>query len=397
MILGGSRFAIPVVRAAQALGCRAVTCDYLPDNAAHRVSDAYCNVSVVDREAVLAAARAQRIDGILSFACDPGVETAAYVAEAMGLPSCGPYGSVRILQDKGRFRRFLREHGFNAPMSKTYTSVNAWQPDADAFRWPVFVKPVDSAGSKGAGLAGTPEALPARAAEALRYSRSGAYIVEDYIAAEGAPSDCDCFSVDGKLRYVAFNSQHFDPEAPNPCVPAAYHWPAEMPRIARENLRSEIQRLLSLLGMGTGLYNIETRLGRDGKAYIMECAPRGGGNRLAECMETATGVPLVENAVRAALGLPILDMPSGRDMAGWAIIVLHSRRAGIFRGVRIHPRLEAFIREKDLWVSPGTRIEAFHAANAAIGTLLLHFTDPSTLYEVMRDPQAYAQVCVEQG
>lgn len=36
----------------------------------------------------------------------------------------------------------------------------------------------------------------------------------------------------------------------------------------------------------------------------MECAPRGGGNRLAECLEYATGVKLVQNAVRAALGMP---------------------------------------------------------------------------------------------
>ena len=30
----------------------------------------------------------------MSFACDPGVVTAAYVAEQMGLPNVGPYESV---------------------------------------------------------------------------------------------------------------------------------------------------------------------------------------------------------------------------------------------------------------------------------------------------------------
>ena len=109
MILGGSRYALPVIRAAHGLGAYVITCDYLPDNIANRYSDEYCNVSIVEQEAVLEKARELRIDGIMSFGCDPGVVTAAYVAEQMGLPNCGPYESVCILQNKGRFRQFLRQ------------------------------------------------------------------------------------------------------------------------------------------------------------------------------------------------------------------------------------------------------------------------------------------------
>ena len=39
MVLGGSRYAVPVVEAAHHLGVHVITADYLPDNAAHRVSD----------------------------------------------------------------------------------------------------------------------------------------------------------------------------------------------------------------------------------------------------------------------------------------------------------------------------------------------------------------------
>ena len=34
-------------------------------------------------------------------------EFVKYVAEKLGLPSCGPYESVCILQNKGKFREFL--------------------------------------------------------------------------------------------------------------------------------------------------------------------------------------------------------------------------------------------------------------------------------------------------
>ena len=115
LLLGGAHYLLPVIREAHALGIYVITCDYLPDNAAHKYADEYRNVSIIDREAVLETARELGIDGVMSFACDPGVTTAAYVAEQLGLPFAGSYASVSILQDKGRFRAFLRDNGFTVP------------------------------------------------------------------------------------------------------------------------------------------------------------------------------------------------------------------------------------------------------------------------------------------
>ena len=149
MILGGSRYAIPVIEAAHKLGLYTITCDYLPDNIAHKYSDEYVNVSIIDKDAVLAKAKELQIDGILSFACDPGVVTAAYIAEKLNLPFQCSYETARILQDKGLFRKFLTDNGFNAPKAKRYTDIKEPFKDVGFFNWPVIVKPTDSAGSKG--------------------------------------------------------------------------------------------------------------------------------------------------------------------------------------------------------------------------------------------------------
>lgn len=149
MLLGGLRYLIPVIEAAHKLGIYVITCDYLPDNIAHKYSDEYCNVSIVDKEAVLKIAQEKQIDGIMSFAVDPGVITAAYVQEQMGLPAFGPYESVCILQNKDRFRQFLTEHGFNVPKAKGFSSVEEALSGLNGFEWPLIVKPTDSAGSKG--------------------------------------------------------------------------------------------------------------------------------------------------------------------------------------------------------------------------------------------------------
>ena len=75
LLLGGAQYLLPVIEEAHKLGLYVITCDYLPDNIAHKHSDEYRNVSIIDKDAVLSTARELGIDGIMSFACDPGVVT----------------------------------------------------------------------------------------------------------------------------------------------------------------------------------------------------------------------------------------------------------------------------------------------------------------------------------
>lgn len=99
LILGGEHFTIPVVKAAKKQGYYTITCDYLPDNVAHKVSDEYVNFSTTDKEGVLEWAKEHPIDGVVTFT-DSGVVTTAYLQHLLGLPQIGPLESVEILQNK---------------------------------------------------------------------------------------------------------------------------------------------------------------------------------------------------------------------------------------------------------------------------------------------------------
>ena len=373
MLLGGLRYLLPVIDAAHKLGYYVITCDYLPDNIAHKYSDEYVNVSIIDKEAVLEEARKHNIDGIMSFAVDPGVVTAAYVADKMGLPMPGPYESVCILQNKDRFRDFLSNNGFNVPKAKGYSSMEKAMADILLFTWPVIVKPTDSAGSKGVTKVNGPEEIEDALKTAFAHSISKHIIVEDFIDKQGCSSDCDCFSIDGKLDFVSFSAQHFDAGAPNPYTPSAYSWPSTFTSRQEAELTSELQRLLTLLGMRTSIYNIETRIGTDGKPYIMEVSPRGGGNRLSEMIRRITGIDLITAAVLAAVG----ETPSGvvqkPCLGHWAEIILHADNAGTFENLIVPKEIEKYVVDKDLWINKGDNIKAFHGANDTIGTLVVKF------------------------
>ncbi len=390
MLLGGIHYLLPVIKAAHEQGYYVITADYLPDNVAHQYSDEYVNVSIIDKDAVLQVAREKNIDGIISFGVDPGVVTAAYVQEQMGLPSMGPYESVKILQHKDLFRSFLAANGFNVPFSKGYADKAEAMRDVpckvENAEWtlPLIVKPTDSAGSKGVTKVERIEELEPAVDEAFEKSINGRIIVEQFLEKVGCSSDTDSFLLDGRFVFMSFNAQRFDANAANPYAPCAYTWPSTFPN-AEHELYNELQRLVTLLGMRTSVFNIETRVADDGKPYIMECTPRGGGNRLCEMLRYATGADLITAQVRAAVGDAMVDKfgllnadcisPIAKYSGCWAEIILHAEQSGIYEGIEISKALPAEVVEEDLWVKSGDKVEAFNGANNAIGTLVLRFAD----------------------
>lgn len=386
MLLGGLRYLIPVIEEAHKLGAYVITADYLPDNIAHKYSDEYCNVSIIDKDAVLAKAQAMHIDGILSHAVDPGVVSCAYVAEKMGLPFQCSYKVAQILQDKYLFREFLSENGFNCPRAKGYDNAEDALNDINQFNWPVIVKPVDSAGSKGVTKVEDHSRLRDAVNYAFSCSISKKIIIEDFLDKIGAQSSADIFTVDGKLVYPAFSDQLFDANASNPYTPAIEIWPSTMEQRYQCDLTAQLQRLITLLSMRSGIYNVESRVCSDGKAYIMEVSPRGGGNRIAEIQDMATGQMLIRNEIKKALGMPIDKISTPVYDGVWCNYILHSDKEGILKSLDFDPDFrKQYIKNEGLTVKVGDKIAPFTGANTSLGTLFLHTETREEMNRVLAD------------
>lgn len=395
MLLGGIRYLLPVIDAAHKLGAHVITADYLPDNIAHKFSDEYVNVSIVDREAVLIVAREKQIDGIMSFACDPGVVTAAYVAEKMWLPFQCSYEATRILQDKGLFRGFLAQHGFNCPHAKRYSAGDNPFLDIDFFNWPVIVKPVDSAGSKCVTKVEKPDDLQNAITLALQGSHCASFIIEDFIEFDSCHSSTDPFTIDGKLCAVSYSDQLFDKDADNPYTPAFIIWPSTMKQKHQDYLTHEIQRLMDLLKVKTGIYNIETVVGKGGVPYIMEVSPRGGGCKIAELQEMAFGANLIENEVRKALDMPLTPIQTHPIDGCWCEMVIHAKpgRQGVFKKLKVRDDvLTHHVRTIDMSTRAGDKVLPFTGANRSLGDMFLQFDNRAELNAHISDMANWLEI-----
>lgn len=398
LLLGGSRYLIPIINTCHRLGYYTITCDYIPNNIAHKYSDEYHNISIIEKEKVLELAVEKKIDGVMSFACDPGVVTAAFVAEKMGLPFQCSYESTQILQDKGKFRKFLQENGFNCPRARSYKCKKDAVEDIEYFNWPIIIKPVDSAGSKGVTRVEDVNQLSGAIDAAIQESHNKRFIIEDFLEFSGYHSSADDFTIDGKLKFCTYSDQLFDKDADNPYTPAMIIWPSTMKDIHQNYLTNETQRLMDLLGMKTGIYNIETCVGKDGKPYIMEVSPRGGGCKIAEIQQLATGINLIENEVKKAVGDPIRDIPKFQIDGVWCEVVIHNGigEYGIFKDLHIDPTIkEKYVKVIDMAVKKGDFVEPFTGANKALGDMFLQFETRNELEEIMGKQKEWLHVIFE--
>lgn len=408
---GGLSFMLPAINAAHDCGLNVATLDYIPDNPAHKESDCYINADVTDYDAVKKAAETLDVAGILAFAVDPAVETAAKVAEALGLPFAASAEAAAILQNKDRFRHFLSVNGFNVPRSMTLYGDSGNIPEMISLikkleYMPLIIKPVDSAGSKGVTKVYESSQIEGALRNALAYSRRKTVIVEEFVEACGYPSDCEVFLEGGRVAYLSFSSQWFDAGAPNPYVPAAFTWPALFTKEQRDEAGEALQRLSDLLELRTGIFNVEMRFSPEGRLYLMEVSPRAGGNRLAEMMERIDGVPLIENAVRGAVGMSLKPfikevsdeaeyaiqdkMPDSPDRHNegkgyYAEIIIHARESGRFRCLKVDESIAGYVEEIRVSVSDGDEISEFTGADRMIGMAILSFPDEDVMHEVVRE------------
>ena len=394
LLLGGANTQIPSILTAKKMGYYTITCDYLPDNPGHKFADEYHNVSTTDKEAVLALARDLQIDGILAYATDVAAATAAYVSEAMGFPT-SPYKSVDILTNKDKFRAFLEENGFCTPRARGYSSVEEAKKDLENFKFPVMVKPVDSAGSKGVARMDDASQLEELVENALQYSRCKRFIIEEYVEKYRYQIAGDGFSVDGKLVFRCFANEHFSNKAASPYVPIGESFPYDMPKEVHEKVHAEIQRLLTLLDMKTQAYNFDIRIDKDYNVYLMEVGPRNGGNMIAQVIEKATGIPFVEYMLKAAMGEDCSDLKMVEPEGFWSCYILHTLKEGNFKRIQYTDEIKKNIVEEHIHVKEGEKLIPFTGSNGTVGVLILRYDSMEEMLHKMDNMYDYITVEVE--
>lgn len=209
LILGGIKMACDIVKSAQAMGAYVVVADYLEDSPAKKIADEAVLINALDVDAIVDYCCKAHIDGVTTGFVDILLQPCYEVCQKLGLPCYLTPKMIELSTNKEAFKEACNQYCI--PVPQTYLVGSEITDEIYAsIKYPVFVKPLDSSGSRGAGVCNNREELDMRFSEAISYSASGNAIIEDYIT--GREFLLDYIAVNGEYRLFSMFDRHMTPD-----------------------------------------------------------------------------------------------------------------------------------------------------------------------------------------
>lgn len=191
LVLGGTGQQVKIVEAAKRRGVWCAVADYLPESPGKKIADASYCIDIKDIDALENLAHDISIDGVICGYIDPGQRPYQELCERLGVYCYGTRDQFWKMTDKPAFKALCRSHGVDVIPEYCIEDL---EDMGTAF--PVFVKPVDSRGSRGQAVCRSFEEAEHAIDCAKKESSNGQYIIEKYV--EGAQEfQATYFVVDG--------------------------------------------------------------------------------------------------------------------------------------------------------------------------------------------------------
>ena len=327
LVLGAGPAQLGLLEAARRRGLWLAVVDRDPAAPGFRFADRRCILSTEDEPAVERLGAALDVDGIIAPGTDWPVAIAARVAERLALPHPISAAAAVLATNKIRQRERLAEAGVPQPRSW----IVGAEDELPEPSYPCVVKAPDRQGQKGLALVGERSELAGAVAQARAAARSGLALVEELV--DGPEVTVVGFSVGGVFTAVTVTDRVVA-EPPAFGVALAHVWPSHV----RGQSPDMAAAAVAALGIEDGPSYTQLRIGPDGP-QVIEIAARLGGGHDAELAERATGVPLNDLAIDAALGLP-LSAPEPGSRVGGAVTRFLVAPAGVFESVDVPDDLD---------------------------------------------------------
>ena len=329
MILGAGIMQLPAYEAAAANGWFAVGADGNPDAPCRNRADHFLNIDLKDRQGLAEAAEDLKerfnLKGVFTCGTDFSASV-AWVAEKLDFPGI-PYQTALDCTDKYRMRTRFREAGVPCPDFCEYSPDLDLEKETRRLSYPLVVKPVDNMGGRGVITAENFEELKNGVDEAVKFSRTGRAIVEEYM--DGEEFSIDSLVYNGEIHITGFADRHiFYP----PCFIEMGH---TLPSAVNSDTESEIietfKAAVKALGITLGSAKGDVKLGTRG-VMIGEIAARlSGGYMSGWTYPYASGINLVEKGMRLAMGMEpgSLSEPEQKTSSERAFLSIPGRIKGI--------------------------------------------------------------------
>lgn len=255
-----------------------------------------------DLEGVLAIAKEEKVEAVLSDQHDLFIPTVAYVAEHMNLPG-NRYEQVITYCDKNKFRTVCDKVGVPVPKHHDVTNSSISLSDY-GLSLPVMVKPADSQSSVGVVRIVDESELQPALSNAISLSRSGSAIIEDFFV--GQEIVCEGVIQNGNYYNLEFGDRVYF-NLPDKFIPSQTIFPSAIPDDLKQRIIECEKRIALFEQPRFAIVHSEYLWNKDtNEIRCVESALRGGGVFISSHLIPAcTGIDINDVLIDFALGKQI--------------------------------------------------------------------------------------------
>lgn len=353
------------------------------------------NSAAALRTAVQERFRREEIAGVTTTS-DFYVPAAAGVAQWLGLPG-NPPEAMAVCRDKAALREALREAGVRQPRYGLVREAGEVAAAVARTGLPCVVKPADDSGSTNVLLCADEAGATAHAERILAITTNvrgmptaRTVLVEEYLDAPEV--SVEMFTWDGRAECVGITAKsvtaipHF--------VEHRHLFPAPLPTAEAERITETVTAALDAAGVRLGATHTEVKLTADGPAVI-EINPRPAGGMIPELIRLAGGVRLLEQQLRAALGLPPQLKPEHGGHAGIQFLLADTDGVLTATGGTEAAAAVEGVEAVTVTAAPGTAVRRPRSASDRLGHIIARHPDPDGVHTALDAARALVRLDVE--
>lgn len=301
-VIGAGLLQVPVIEAAKRAGAFVVAVDMNPGAQGVAIADDFINSSTLDAENTsLLLERFHRekrpVNGVLTVGTDASY-TVAVCAKKLGLPGIEPEAALNAT-DKSQMRRVLRKAKIPVPDFDVIDTYPKAIEVLERLGSDCVIKPAKNMGARGVRRVFNLEDLKEGFEQAMHNSPTGKVVLEQYIDAPELSIDALIYRDQIHITGVADRIIEYDPFF----VETGHIMPSTLPEDLIHYAVDTFQKGIRALGITHGAAKGDIKVSSSG-CYIGEIAARlSGGFMSSYTYPYSTGVDLMTNMVRVALGL----------------------------------------------------------------------------------------------
>lgn len=398
LVLGGSSNQLRLVEAAKKAGIYTVVCNMSEDCAARKACDKFYAQNYMDRERVLAIAKSEAVDGVISNS-EAAMLIVAYVAEKLGLPGNSVRG-IEQLVSKTEFRQLQRDSGVYAPRNFECGSWEEFQRQIDGLTFPVIVKPCESSGTRGTTRIDAKEDIEGQRKafeECMHYSVNDRVSVEEFVEMTLLTViDGDVFVCDGEFLWNGFFTCYRSRHAT--MLPMMESFPIVISDKDFDIVKDHIKRIFAKAGITHGQYNAEMYFTKTGELFVIEINARQGGVNIPHLIELHSGIDYDKLLVTTAVGDNsdfMKALNAKNEIRYITQFLVFSRSNGVLDHVEIQQGLLPYLIERTDLKKPGDDVVVGMNAGDSISRLVFDFKDFDTQQHYVNNIEDYITAIVD--